>query len=203
MFAPRPSAIGRMPAVMTIDTFAEAEALVDGFGPPGAGSDAERRAASYLGGRLRDLGREVELEPFSAWPRWPLAYAIHAGLAVAGSVLAVDMPVAGGALVLVAVLLTLLDASGTLPTTRRLLGRRASQNVVSWGDREAPAALLLVAHYDSGRGGIVRSERRAGCWPRAVASWAARSRRWPSSSGRSSRCWSAAWRGSPASKPPG
>ena len=143
---------------MTIDTFAEAEALVDGFGPRGAGTDAERRAASYLGGRLRDLGREVELEPFSAWPRWPLAYAIHAGLAVAGSVLAVDAPVAGGALALLAVVLTLLDASGTLPTTRRLLGRRASQNVVSWGDREAPGALLLVAHYDSGRGGIARSD---------------------------------------------
>ena len=28
--------------------------------------------------------------------------------------------------------------------------RRASQNVVSWGERERPGALLLVAHYDSG-----------------------------------------------------
>jgi hypothetical protein len=60
--------------------------------------------------------------------------------------------------VLAAALLTLLDVSGTLVTTRRLLGRRASQNVISWGDRDAPGALLLVAHYDSGRGGLVRRD---------------------------------------------
>ena len=55
--------------------------------------------------------------------------------------------------------------SGTLATTRRLLGRRASQNVVSWGDRAAPGALVLVAHYDSGRGGLVRRD----AWRRRLA----------------------------------
>ncbi len=123
---------------MTIDTFAEAERLVDDFGPRGPGTDAERRAASHLAGRLGELGREAETESFSTWPGWPLAYALHAGLAIAGSALAVDLPVAGAALALAAVLLTLLDASGVLLTTRRLFGRRASQNVVSWGDRDAP-----------------------------------------------------------------
>jgi hypothetical protein len=141
---------------MTMDTFAEAEALVDGFGARAPGSDSERRAARHLAGRLRTLGREAELEPFSAWPAWQLAYAIHAGLAIVGSALSVDFPVLGATLVLAAMLLTLLDVSGTLVTTRRLLGRRASQNVISWGDRYAPGALLLVAHYDSGRGGLVR-----------------------------------------------
>ena len=34
-----------------------------------------------------------------------------------------------------------LDLAGISPTTRRLLGRRASQNVVSWGDRDMPGAL--------------------------------------------------------------
>jgi hypothetical protein len=143
---------------MTIDTFAEAEALVDGFGARAPGSDSERRAARHLAGRLHALGREAELEPFSAWPAWQLAYALHAGLAIVGSALAVELPILGAALVLAAVLLTLLDASGTLVTTRRLLGRRASQNVISWGDRDAPGALILVAHYDSGRGGLVRRD---------------------------------------------
>ncbi len=143
---------------MTIDTFAEAEALVDGFGARAPGSDAERRAARHLAGRLRALGREAGLESFNAWPAWQLAYAIHAALAIAGSALSVEFPVVGAALVLVAVLLTLLDVSGTLVTTRRLLGRRASQNVISWGDRGAPGALLLVAHLDSGRGGLVRRD---------------------------------------------
>jgi Peptidase family M28 len=143
---------------MTIDPFAEAERLVDDFGPRGAGTDAERGAAAHLAGRLGELGREVETESFSTWPGWPLAYALHAGLAIAGSAVAVDLPVAGAALALAAVLLTLLDASGVLLTTRRLFGRRASQNVVSWGDRDGPGALLLVAHYDSGRGGFANGD---------------------------------------------
>jgi hypothetical protein len=143
---------------MTIDTFAEAEALVDGFGARAPGSDAERRAARHLAGRLRGLGREAELEPFRSCPAWQLAYAIHAALAIVGSALSVEFPVLGAALVLVAVLLTLLDVSGTLVTTRRLLGRRASQNVISWGDRRAPGSLLLVAHLDSGRGRLARRD---------------------------------------------
>lgn len=150
---------------MTIDTFAEAEALVDGFGARAPGSDSERRAARHLAGRLRATGREAELEAFSVWPAWPLAYALHAGLAIVGSALSVELPVAGAALALAAFLLTLLDVSGTLATTRRLLGRRASQNVVSWGDRAAPGALVLVAHYDSGRGGLVRRD----AWRRRLA----------------------------------
>jgi hypothetical protein len=77
----------------------------------------------------------------------------------------VELPVAGAALALAAFLLTLLDVSGTLATTRRLLGRRASQNVVSWGDRAAPGALVLVAHCDSGRGGLVRRD----AWRRRLA----------------------------------
>jgi hypothetical protein len=133
-----------------IDTFAEAEALVDGVGPRPAGSDAERRAARQLGDRLEGLGREVVVEPFVVWPAWPVGLAINAILAIVGSVLSVSSELLGTALVLLATVLTFLDLSGITPTTRRLLGRRASQNVVSWGERERPGALLLVAHYDSG-----------------------------------------------------
>jgi Peptidase family M28 len=149
-----------------IDVFAEAEALVDGFGPRPPGSDAERRAAAHLAERLRALGRPAELEPFSVWPGWPLAYALHAGLAILGSVLAVSEPLIGFVFVLTATFLTLLDATATVPTTRRLLGRRMSQNIVSWGERDdAPGAIVLVAHYDSGRGGLVQSDD----WRRRLA----------------------------------
>jgi len=133
-----------------IDTFAEAEALVDGVGPRPPGSDAERRAARHLAERLEGLGREVVVEPFSVWPAWSVAYSINAVLAIIGSVLSVSSAILGTGLVLLATVLTFLDLSGITPTTRRLLGRRASQNVVSWGERERPGALLLVAHYDSG-----------------------------------------------------
>jgi hypothetical protein len=133
-----------------IDAFSEAEALVDGVGPRPAGSDAERRAARHLQQKLEALGREVVVEPFAAWPNWPVGYSINAILAVVGSVLSVSSEMVGTGLVLLATVLTFLDLAGISPTTRRLLGRRASQNVISWGERERPGALLLVAHYDSG-----------------------------------------------------
>jgi hypothetical protein len=133
-----------------IDAFAEAEALVDEFGPRPPGSDAERRAAQHLAQRLEGLGREVHMEGFSVWPRWASGYAINAGIAIVGGVVAVYAAALGTGLVLLAVILTFLDLAGITPTTRRLLGRRASQNVVSFGEREMPGALVLVAHYDSG-----------------------------------------------------
>jgi hypothetical protein len=142
------------------DILAEAESLAAGFDGRLPGSDAERRAARHLKGRLSELGREAEIEPVDAWPNWQLAYAIHALLGIAGSVLSVSLPLLGASLALAAALLTFLDASG-IPTTRRLLGRRASQNVVSWGDRAAPGALVIVAHCDIGRGGLALAERWA------------------------------------------
>ena len=124
----------------------------------GPGSDAERRAARHLEGRLEKLGREAEVEAAEIWPRWPLAYALHALLAIVGGVLSVSVPLAGGLIVLVAVVLTFLDAAGILLTTRRLLGRRASQNVVSREGGEKDGVLVLVAHMDAGRGGVAFSQ---------------------------------------------
>jgi hypothetical protein len=113
-----------------VDVLAEAESLAADFPERLPGSDSERRTARHLHARLRELGRDAEIEHVDAWPNWPLAYAIHALAAIVGSVLAVSVPALGASLALAAALLTFLDASG-FPTTRRLLGRRASQNVVS------------------------------------------------------------------------
>jgi hypothetical protein len=133
-----------------VDAFTEAEQLVDEFGPRPPGSDAERRAAKHLAGRLEELGREADTESFPVWPAWATGYAINAGVAIVGSVVAVSSAILGTVLVLAATILTFLDLSGIAPTTRRLLGRRASQNVLSWGDRDREGDLILVAHYDSG-----------------------------------------------------
>jgi Peptidase family M28 len=141
-----------------VDLTADIEALVD-VGRRAPGSDAERRAAAYLKKRLEGLGRQADVESVDAWPAWPLAYAILAVLAVVGSVLSVSVPALGAALALIAALLTFLDAGVLLPTVRRLLGRRASQNVVSWGDRDKPGALILLAHYDAGKSGIALSQK--------------------------------------------
>ena len=117
----------------------------------GPGTDAERRAARYLARRLEGLGRDAVVEPFEVWPAYPLAHLIHALLAIAGSVVSVYSPLVGTALVAVAVVLTFGDVSGLFMLTRRLTGRRASQNVVSAEEGGKPGMLVLVAHYDAGR----------------------------------------------------
>ena len=119
----------------------------------GPGRPAPTRSVAQLSisaGRLEELGREAETETFAVWPAWATGYAINCGVAVIGSVVAVSSATLGTGLVLLATIPTFLDLAGILPTTRRLLGRRASQNVVSWGDRDRDGAVILVAHYDTG-----------------------------------------------------
>jgi hypothetical protein len=148
----------------------EIEALVD-FDERAPGSDAERRAASHLAERLKDDGRVAEVESADTWPRWPVTYAFHALAAIVGSVLAVSSPIPGAALVLVAALVTFIDCSGTFPLSRRLFGRRASQNVISAEDDDKPGTLILVAHYDAGQQGALfgrRLEERRAALGRAV-----------------------------------
>ena len=126
-------------------------AALEAFGGRAAGSDAERRAAVHLRDRLRAMGREADTEAIEVRPRFGLAHTLHALVAIVGSVVAVASPLAGAAVVLAAGVLTLLDLTGTLALTRRLSGRRASQNVFSPEDGGRPGTLLLVAHYDAGR----------------------------------------------------
>jgi hypothetical protein len=147
-----------------IDARQEIEELVE-FEGRGPGTDAERRAAAHLVERLDGLGRHAEAEQIEIWPRWAMTYAIHATLAILGSVLSVSVPLVGAALALLATVLTFLDANGMAITTRRLLGRRASQNVVSPEGGDKGGTLVLTAHYDAGRTGLAFSpwlhERRA------------------------------------------
>src|SRR5918999_1112108 len=88
-----------------------------------------------------------------------MTYALHVAMAVIGSVVSVTIPVLGAALVLLVTVLTFLDANGIALTTRRLFGRRASQNVISREEGGKGGDLVLVAHYDSGRGGLAFNRR--------------------------------------------
>lgn len=133
-----------------MDPKLETDELAD-FAGRTAGSDAERRAAMHLRERLRRMGREAELEAIAVRPRVGLTHTFHALLAIVGSVVAVSSPIVGAALVLAAGVLALLDLTGALAVTRRLTGRRASQNVFSPEDGGRAGTLILVAHYDAGR----------------------------------------------------
>jgi hypothetical protein len=116
-----------------------------------AGTDAERRAAVHLRDRLEDLGRPAQLHTVEVRPRFGLTHALHALLAILGSVLATASAPIGAAIVLLAVMSTFLDVTGILHLVRRTTGRRLSQNVESRVDGGKPGTLVFVAHYDVAR----------------------------------------------------
>jgi hypothetical protein len=125
----------------------------------GPGTDAERRASGMLAGRLRGIGRRAEVEPFFAHPEYAIVHLIHATMGVAGSVIATVQPAIGFTLVFLAAVSTYLDVNTRFYLVRSLLFHRVSQNVVSPGDRpNAPARLILMAHYDAARTGYIFSK---------------------------------------------
>src|SRR3954469_21181022 len=129
------------------------------FEERGPGTDAERRAADALAGRPGALGRRADIEPFFAHPQYTVVHLVHAVLGIAGSLLATVQPAAGFTLVFLAAVSTYLDLNTRLYLVRSLLFRRVSQNVVSPGDRaDAPARLILMAHYDAARTGYIFSK---------------------------------------------
>jgi hypothetical protein len=135
-----------------------------------AGTDAERRAASWLATRLGAGGRRVEVEPTYVHPRYGLVHAGHCLLGLAGSLLATVQPAIGFAIVLATAVSMYLDLNYRAYLLRRLFFRRASQNVVSPGKRsDAPARIFLCAHYDAVRAGAAFSPRQAARWARLSA----------------------------------
>lgn len=126
-----------------------------------SGTDAERRAATWLARRLRDGGRRVVVEPTYVHPQYGLVQAAHCAIGFAGSLVAIVQPAVGFGLVLAAAVSMYLDLNGRLYLLRRLFFRRASQNVVAPGKNpKAPARLFICAHYDSARTGAAFQPRR-------------------------------------------
>jgi len=139
---------------------AETIAGLHSFEQRGAGTDAERRAARWLAQRLETPRRTVRTEPFWCRPNWALAHAWHAGLGLAGSLLSVSAPRAGGALLLIALLSLIADELTGRSLGRRLTPEHASQNVIATpgtparGANETPIRLIITANYDAGRTGL-------------------------------------------------
>jgi peptidase M28-like protein len=122
----------------------------------GPGTAAERQAADYLAGELEALGREAQVEPIHVRPAYHLTYALHAALAVVGSVVSVYVEPLGVVILLLVAVSMYLDLTARFYLLRLLMPRRSSQNVTSRGSRpEAPARLVLTAHYDAARSGLL------------------------------------------------
>lgn len=154
-----------------------------GFSERGPGTDAERRAAVELRKRLSEAGRAARIETVWVRPHWATAHAIHAALAVAGSVVAASEPAIGLGILLLTLASLLADLSGRPSLGRLLTQRRATQNVVTGTDAPPPVGrvrLIIAASLDAGRGGAVYRDpwvrleaalrrRTGGHWPSALA----------------------------------
>ncbi len=148
---------------------AETIASLASFEGRGAGTDAERRAARWLATQLSSSQRDARPEPFWCRPNWALAHAWHSALGLAGSLIAVSEPRAGGALILVALLSLLADGATGVSLGRRLTPEHASQNVVLGRDASERVRLVVTANYDAGRTGLVYRNPL-----RSAAAWLAR-----------------------------
>ncbi|MDW5598626.1 M28 family peptidase [Conexibacter stalactiti] len=150
----------------------------------------ERAAAAWVAERLRAAGvQEVRSEPFRYTPTYTHAYALHAGAIGAAAALGGR----GGRLLALAALASHeLDVSGRRQWLRRWLPAGEGANVVGRLPARGPrrATLLLVAHHDAARTGLIwhpalsrggaaaRLRRRAmepAGWPFALAALAAAS----------------------------
>lgn len=140
-----------------------------GFANRGAGTDAERRAAAWLAATISADGEDATVETFWCRPNWPLAHAVHAGLAIAGSLVSLVSPVAGIAILAVALVSMVSDSLTGQSVGRRLCRERASQNVLltpPTSDGQKPVRLIVTANYDIGRNGLAQRD-----WLRRPVAW--------------------------------
>lgn len=124
---------------------------VTAAGERNAGGDAEARAADHVRDRLLELGRPADVERVKTWPRWALAQAVVVAIALVGSVVSVSKPGPGLAIVLLAALASIAEATGAATLASRLTGSRRTPVVWSPGAGERPGLLLLVASADAPR----------------------------------------------------
>src|SRR4051795_1020289 len=94
-----------------------------------------RRAANRLANTLREIGRRAEIEPTYVHPQYALVHATHCALGFGASLLAIVQPAIGFGIVLATAVSMYLDLNYRIYLLRRLFFRRASQNVVSSGER--------------------------------------------------------------------
>ncbi len=135
----------------------DAPAVIEGltaFPGRGAGSDAERRAGNWLAAHCSDYIGEPDIETFWCRPNWALAHLWHVTLAVAGSLIALASPIAGMALLGIALISVLSDSLTGKSLGRRLTPERASQNIRVPAPSEDRTRLILTANYDAGRIGL-------------------------------------------------
>ena len=122
-----------------------------------SGSEGERRAAELIAERLRGLGCSVEIEEERVHGTftWPLGLLSAVGcLAALAGLRGRRIAAVLGGLVAAAAIAD--DISGGRRPFRALLPQRSTWNVVAEaGDRAAARTVVVLAHHDAARSGLV------------------------------------------------
>jgi len=120
------------------------------------GSPGDRRAVEMVGAELESMGRRAEAEEIRVRPAWFLTFGFLAVLAAAGTVLSTVSAPAGAVVLLIAAAALYGDLAAGFYSFRLCTPRRTTANVTSRERRESPAArVILTAHHDSGRTGLL------------------------------------------------
>ena len=122
------------------------------------GSPGEREAAEWIGGRLGGLGLPARLEEAPATGSFTLPLGLMSGAAAVAGLAGRGRHrrAAAAALGAVAAAGIADDTSGGPQLLRRVLPRRTTVNVVAEaGDPTAPETLVVSAHHDAARGGLI------------------------------------------------
>jgi hypothetical protein len=131
------------------------------FGPRWTGMEGERLTSEFIAGELRAIGRPVDLEEIRVRPAYHLTHALHAALAVAGTLLSTSSPALGLILLLLTAVSAYGDLTGRFYIARFLMPRRWTRNVTSIQPRPGSTArVILIAHHDAPRTGLLWVRRR-------------------------------------------
>lgn len=133
---------------------------LEAFGHRGSATANEARAGDYLQRELEAIGLPSEREPFRGCRSVGLRVFLHLVVAGVGAALLWTFPLATLLLGLIALGSFFLEEARGIPTLGRLVPGGPSSNVVA---RIAPrgdvqARLVLVAHYDTQRTGLMWRE---------------------------------------------
>src|SRR5215218_1523279 len=135
-----------------LDALQEIEALL-AHRDRWAGTEGEHRAAEHLAGRLRSLGRDVEIEPAVVRPDYPVTYVLHILFALAGGAVSARWPRLGIAALLAAIVSGFGDGNARFYLLRRLTRLAVTHNVLSRERGGKPGTLVILAHYDAAKTG--------------------------------------------------
>jgi hypothetical protein len=125
------------------------------IGRPSA-SEGERTAAEWVAARLEELGASARVEVESAHGGYWLPLGLLSGIGAAGAVLGRRRRLLGAALGGLAAAGIWDDVSAGPHRLRRFLPNRPTYNVVGEiGPPEAERTVVLVAHHDAARSGLI------------------------------------------------